>query len=210
MNSLRCIIVCCFYFLSSFCLQAEVDSLSWHLYWQSNPYFTKEQKELILEASRNINNSVLPKHIYSGLSLLDVNHNYLSLQTSRLSSWSLKVLPLGKHKVLLSVITRVEAPIPDSQIQFYTSSWEQLPQSMFIKSPNLSDFEGSSLADLYKYLSTELYISYQYEADNILSAKLLPPIILRDDIREDLIKHIHSLPKVYYSWDNNAWKRKQH
>ena len=65
-----------------------------------------------------------------------INHteNYIKLKTSQVGTTEIKLLPSHKNKDIICVIKTVCAKVCDSQISFYTDTWEKLNPRAYIPS----------------------------------------------------------------------------
>lgn len=170
-------------------------------YWSSCPDFNSEQKDLVLEVLDKLPELKMPHRIYGDLSLLYASEDALSLRTSKLGVWTLRILPQPKGGQVLAVITTVEAPTVDSQIQFYRPNWEPLPRTQFISLPTAKDFvRNSNQAEVLLPLISPLYTHLSFDGE-LLDIQLSSPIILDDHRRKQLGGELEGLPHLLYRWD---------
>lgn len=173
-----------------------------HSYWASCPDFTSEEKQLVRDVLDSLPQISLPHHIYQGLTLVEADSLTLSLRTSRLSSWTLKVLPRANAYSILAVITSVDEPIADSQIAFYTNTWVHYDRPQLMTPPSSSDFlRGHPEAPRLRKLLSPLYLRFRWLNDRELSATLSMPTILDDQTREQDQALLQAIAPLRYRWD---------
>lgn len=76
--------------------------------------------------------------------------DYIRINTTVQSTWEMKLLPMNDTTRVICVVNTVMAPVADSDIHFYTTTWQPLSTSQFITEPSLDDFfmaPRSSAAD---------------------------------------------------------------
>lgn len=191
--------------------QTPTPSVSITKYWEACPDFLTEQKELVLEVLKMPEQErKLPYDIYGGLSLLRYSDRELSLRTSSLSVWTLRILPLSNGGHILALITTVEEPSRDSQIHFYTPGWSPLRSSDYFAPPSPRDFftKGQIKPELERLLSP-LYCTYSFTAEGNLDLQLSPVTILDDTLRDTLSEELAQMPHLLYEWSKDRYRSKQ-
>ena len=145
----------------------------------------------------------------NGVCVLDtLSDSYLSMHTSKVSTLSVKML---EHKAdttsILAVVRSVKAVgTTDSSLNFFSSTWSQLPTSRFIDLPTAKDFyrtnDKVSLDDFSKYC-IPLIIEYKIDGDTITAAidpeKYLPKEVFLQ------ISPALTPNAVSYVWDGNRF-----
>jgi len=66
--------------------------------------------------------------------------DYVSLQTTSLSNFQMKLLQLNDTTKIICVINTVCGPVCDSRISFYTTQWKELPSKDYIDMPGMESF----------------------------------------------------------------------
>lgn len=72
--------------------------------------------------------------------MTQLNDNYLHLQLTPISTFSLRLLPWHKNTPLICVVRTVEGPAKDSSIAFYTSDWQPVRASEIIPNPSKPNY----------------------------------------------------------------------
>lgn len=153
------------------------------------------------------------KNTMNGFSTLKkLADDYLLLQVTDRSTVEMKLLPLVNETYVVCMITTVYGPVPDSQIEFFTTDWKPLnpadlytPVSAewFIK----DDVDENGIAfieatarfdmDLRKYsLSSE---------DQTLTVEYTTPQYLTKTERKQVEPFLKNKPKVYI-WEKSHFK----
>ena len=92
--------------------------------------------------------------------LKKLTDDYLFLQTTGSSSMEMKLLPLNDSVKVICVINTVCGPVCDSEIRFYSTRWEQLAESDFIRLPSVEAFYLP-----VDTLTDEAYVAIREKAD---------------------------------------------
>ena len=66
--------------------------------------------------------------------------DYLFLQTTALTSFQMKLLPLNDTTKIICVINTACGPVCDSRILFYTTQWKELSSKDYIDMPGMERF----------------------------------------------------------------------
>lgn len=187
--------------------QEGASTLSVIKYWETCPDFLSEQKDLVLEELKTTKKLRLPQEIYGGMTLLVAEDKELSLRTSSLSLWTLRVLPLTNGGYILAVITTVEEPTADSQLHFYSPGWKPLKTGDYFTPPKVeSFFAGGGLPPELKANLSPLYTRYTFDREGRLSVKLSVPTLLDDASRDALSKQITSARSLPYVWQSDRFR----
>lgn len=189
--------------------QVTSDSLTLRDYVLTSPYLDAMQKEMLKAVLSQQSKPKLPHTIYGDFKLLSLEDNYIRLQTSRLSSWALIVLPRAKGQAILAEIEQVDEPTPDSQISFYTSTWQALKREDYIVLPKVKDFlRTKAQQDLLGQALSPLYITISYDKATGLQVTLSVPPLLDDVLRQAQTDAIRVLPPITYRWDKQSFRLK--
>ncbi|MDO5570739.1 MAG: DUF3256 family protein [Bacteroidales bacterium] len=80
--------------------------------------------------------------------ITNLTDDYLKLQVSQNSTFEMRILDSIQGGKILAVIKTVCAPSCDSEISFYNSVWQRIPQNEIFVKPSVKDFLlESTLAD---------------------------------------------------------------
>jgi len=153
------------------------------------------------------------QNMLRGFSVLKkLTPDYLLLQTTERSTIEMKLFPLVNNTHVVCVVTTVDGPVPDSEIEFYSTDWEPLTTSdLFTPSPSSWFIKEDINKEDYRYidaiskLDIEL-IKYQLSPDSLtLSATLTTPQYLSKEDQKNISLYIKPEPKIY-TWDKYHFK----
>lgn len=152
------------------------------------------------------------KNRMDGFSQLDsLTENYMMLRTTERSCVEMKLLPLVNNTYVVCMVSTVYAPVPDSRIEFFTTSWEPLPATDLFESPSGDwylkvdvDKESDGFKAAISTLDMDL-VRYQLSPDSYtLTATYSTPLYLDEESRERLKPYLAE-PKVY-TWEKYRFK----
>lgn len=177
-------------------------------YFELYPELDAESKDLVLEVLDKGEKHKLPYKIYESLELIQASDSTLTIRTSPLSTWTLRLLSLPGGKPLLMTIETVEEPLVDSQLSFWSPEWQPLESQAFFTEPTAYDFtrDKAEDAELREYLRP-LYCCYTMSDKGLLLLRLTTPTLLNDTTREAISKAITALPPLSYRWTGKQWQR---
>ena len=92
--------------------------------------------------------AVIKNRLNDSCSMLRLTNDYLQIQTGN-NTMELFLLPMINDSKIIGLIQTVCAPVCDSYLEFYTTSWKKLTTSVFISFAGKNDFlkDGVQLAD---------------------------------------------------------------
>jgi hypothetical protein len=128
-------------------------------------------------------------------------NDYLRLQTSKIGTLQLKLLPVSEDSVVVCLIKTVCGNVCDSHISFYTSEWKKLDKEAFLPTISAEIFLNSSqkkskndkyavsLPDIYPISAsfsetgTDLTLRFHYE-DRLTDEQVqkLKPLLKGDSV----------------------------
>lgn len=138
--------------------------------------------------------------------------DYLLLQISSASFTEIKLLPVNDSTQIICVVNTYTAPVADSQISFYDTSWKKLPQTAFLQLPEEKMFykptQNSIQADSLKNLrvAADMYLLKATLSENNteLSFTYTTPQYLDKETAQKLTPFLQEKPLVYY-WTNGKF-----
>lgn len=149
------------------------------------------------------------KNTMAGFSTLEkLTSDYLLLQTTERSTVEMKLLPLVNNTYVICMITTIKGPIPDSQVEFFTTDWEPLSSSDLF-TPVTADWfiqedaDRNSLAfiEATSRLDMDL-IHYTLSPDDLtLTATYTTPLYLEKEAQEKVKPFLKENPRIYH------WKK---
>lgn len=153
------------------------------------------------------------KNTMNGFSVLQkLTSDYLSLQSTERTTIDMKLLPLVNNTYVICVVTTVNGPVPDSQIEFYTTEWTPLDASdlfspvsadWFIKED--ADRNSNAFIDATSRLDMDL-ITYSLSPDDLtLTETFTTPLYLSKADREKVQPFLKDSPRVF-TWEKFHFK----
>lgn len=144
--------------------------------------------------------------------LKSMTNDYLFLQLTERSTIQMKMLPLVNNTHIICLVNTVYGPVPDSNIQFYTTEWEPLDTSDLF-TPATDGWYWADNIDKtnldYQFATSRLDIELiKYElspSDLTLKATYTTPLYLSNEEREKINPFLKSTPKVY-TWERYQFK----
>lgn len=137
--------------------------------------------------------------------------DYILIQMSSVSTWQLKVLPVGNQNILCTVST-VNGPASDSHIRFFSENWQELEVADYLPSPPvLKDFILHS-ADTVSSIQTQdairqadlLLMRMDFSAENSdLHFVFTTPEYMSKEASSLIRPYIR--PEVVYCWKNEKF-----
>lgn len=153
------------------------------------------------------------KNTMNGFSTLKkMTSDYMLLQVTDRSTVEMKLLPLVNNTNIVCMITTIYGPVPDSQIEFFSTEWEPL-----------------NVADLYTAVPADWYIKEEVDKNNIsfieattrldvdlrklslspdnqtLTVEYTTPEYLAKEDRAKVSSYLKEEPKVY-TWEKFHFK----
>ncbi|MEG1587515.1 MAG: DUF3256 family protein [Bacteroidales bacterium] len=89
--------------------------------------------------------AAVPNRLGGVSEMTDLTDNYLRIQTSENAAFEMKLFPYRENEQMIAVIKTVCAPVCDSEISFYTTTWEALPLADHFQLPGHTDFIKDSI-----------------------------------------------------------------
>ena len=66
--------------------------------------------------------------------------DYIRMQMTSRSFWQMKLLDVNDSTRIVCTVSTVNGPVPDSDVRFYTTDWQELSASSFLQMPVSDDF----------------------------------------------------------------------
>lgn len=153
------------------------------------------------------------KNTMNGFSSLQkLTSDYLLLQVTERSNVEMKLLPLVNNTNVVCVVTTVYGPVPDSQVEFYTTGWEPLDAAdlytpvsadWFIK----EDADKNSTAFIANTSRLDMDLQkLSLSPDNkTLTVEYTTPQYLSKEDSKRVAPYLKETPKVY-TWEKSHFK----
>ncbi len=138
-------------------------------------------------------------------------NDYLRLQTSKIGTLQLKLLPVSEDSVVVCLIKTVCGNVCDSHISFYTSEWKKLDKEAFLPTISAEIFLNSSQKksknDKYAVSLPDIYpISATF---NETGTDLTLTFHYKERLAEEQIQQLEPLLKgdsVVLTWKNGSFR----
>ena len=146
-------------------------------------------------------------------SLKQLTADYLLLQVTERSTVEMKLLPLINNTQVISVVTTIYGPVPDSRVAFFSAEWEALPVEELMPYLSASDFrqvpsDTTEVAyqDALALLDMEL-IHYTLSPDQLtLSATYTTPRYLSEADQQRVAPFVQTVP-IVLTWQKSHFVR---
>ena len=138
--------------------------------------------------------------------------DYLLLQVTERSTVEMKLLPLVNDTYVVCMITTVYGPVPDSQVEFFTTDWKPLdsadlytpvPVEWFIKDD--ADKNRTAFIEATARLDVDLRKYSLSPDDQTLTVEYTTPQYLTETERKQVEPFLKNTPKVY-TWEKFHFK----
>jgi hypothetical protein len=138
-------------------------------------------------------------------------NDYLRLQTSKIGTLQLKLLPVSEDSVVVCLIKTVCGNVCDSHISFYTSEWKKLGKEAFLPTISAEIFLNSSQKksenDKYAVSLPDIYpISATF---NETGTDLTLTFHYKERLAEEQIQQLEPLLKgdsLVLTWKNGSFR----
>lgn len=138
-------------------------------------------------------------------------NDYLRLQTSKIGTLQLKLLPVSEDSIVVCLIKTVCWSVCDSHISFYTSEWKKLDKDAFLPTISAEIFLNSSQKksenDKYAVSLPDIYpISATF---NETGTDLTLTFHYKERLAEEQIQQLEPLLKgnsVVLAWKNGSFR----
>lgn len=139
--------------------------------------------------------------------MLKLTDDYLLMQSSSVSTMEMKLLPLNDSVKVICMVQTYLAPVADSHLSFYDTTWKELPADQFIQLPAEDLFyktpvtsqQADSLSELRKYADMYLLKASLSEEGEVLSFAYMTPEYL-DKETSDRLKPFLRSGVIGYEW----------
>lgn len=142
--------------------------------------------------------------------MTNLSPDYIRLKMTESSQWEMKLLPLNDSLNVICVVSTACAPVCDSYVRFYSSTWGALAPDDYLTPPVMDDyFISPDSAQLYDYgnlrLKTDMLLA-QAELEEESNAILFTFTTPRYMEEEDALKIAPFLAgPVPYIWENGRF-----
>lgn len=140
--------------------------------------------------------------------------DYLFLELTSASSIEMKLLPVNDSVRVVCVVHTYLAPVADSHVSFYSTSWKKLQTEDFLRLPEESDFyvapdtggQNDSLENLRTYADMYLLKAELSSGQYTLSFTYTTPDYMDEETAKKIRPYLLSRP-LRYIWKNGKFVR---
>lgn len=144
--------------------------------------------------------------------MLKLTNDYLLLKTTSVSQVEMKLLPVNDSTKVICVSKTYNGPVPDTYISFYSTAWEKLPTSNYLRLPSMDDFyllpetpeRKDSLAQLKTKADLLLLKANLSEKQPQLEITYTTPKYLDEETAKTIVSFLRKDP-LRYVWKNGAF-----
>lgn len=114
------------------CFKAMPDSLT--------PLLTEVNKADCIDFLESKMKAEVTNRLGQKSEMTELAPDYIRMQMTSRSFWQMKMLDVNDSTRVVCTISTVNGPVPDSDVCFYTTDWQELSASAFLQMPVLEDF----------------------------------------------------------------------
>jgi hypothetical protein len=150
--------------------------------------------------------ATLENNLLGKSTLKMLNDDYMQLQTTERSVIELRRLPLINNSYIICLVTTVYAPVPDSSVKFFTTSWQPLQSDALLKPVEREWFiKDDAPANTAAVIDIEL-VKYSLNADdNTLTAELTTPEYFDDETKARIKPFLKETPRIF-TWKSGYYE----
>ena len=143
--------------------------------------------------------------------LKSLTDDYLLMQVTDVSTWEMKLLPINDSIKVICVIKTLCASVCDSEINFYTTGWQELEASCYVQLPAADAFylpieTGNENYLLYRKKADVYLLKLSLEPEGMtLSCEYTTPLGLNEENRKKLEPHLRKEP-IVLQWSNGRFQ----
>lgn len=174
---------------------------------------TLDQRKLLIAPEKKDTDQMAVVNIVGDtVKRLEFAEDFISLQTSKVGTLQIKLLPLVNNTQIIGVINTVCGPVCDSRIDFYTTDWTPLKQSDLFPQINKDSFLKSGIdrnsetfLNAYATLDmTPVKLSFSAADKNVTAVYDIKRYLSKEDY-EQLLPFLKEAP-VIYTWDKFVYR----
>ncbi|MDD4921304.1 MAG: DUF3256 family protein [Bacteroidales bacterium] len=148
------------------------------------PTVSVDTRKDLVDFYNNGKSAAMPSAFGKEVVLKELSSDYLLFQTSEKSNIQLKILQVSDTVRIIALVHTVAAPLKDSRIRFYTTTWKPYNKVVFPKFTYLDFLDTEKgktlgLTDRFNEVCLRNFVSYKFK-------KNLPQMVVHSSIREDI------------------------
>jgi hypothetical protein len=154
------------------------------------PAVSIDARKDLIDFLKNGKTAAMPSAFGGQVILKELSEDYLLLQTSEKSDLQLKILHVNDSLRVLAVVHSVSAPLKDSYIRFYTTTWQpcgdlQMPVWAVGDFIDMEKSRKLGLTDRLNEIGPRLFVSCQFKPSEPI---LVAHSSLKDDLQPEQAK----------------------
>lgn len=175
------------------------------------PLLTKVNKEDFGDFLESNMKAEVKNRFGKSSEMLRLTNDYLSLKMSGSSEVQMKLLPVNDSVKVVCVVHTYKGPVADSDIRFYSTQWEELPQKSYLVLPAedafyeapTADADKTTLRNLRKQADMYLFVARLSEKENALLFSYTTPDYL-DKVTAEKLKPFLKAEPLKYLWTDGG------
>ena len=144
--------------------------------------------------------------------MLKLTDDYLLVHVSKSSREEMQLLPLNDSVKVVCVVRTYCGPVPDSEVKFYDTAWNELPAADFVTLPEENEFYKSVLSETASdslrnlRLNADMYLKEVRLSDKDLSLSVsyTTPQYMDKTTADKLKSYLINAP-IVYTWSNGKF-----
>jgi len=161
------------------------------------PSVSIDTRRDLVDFYNNGKSAVMPSAFGTEVVLKDMSEDYLLLQTSENAEMQLKLLQVNDTLQVLALIHTVAAPLKDSRISFYSTTWQplskpEMPQLSFLDFLDVDKGRALGLGNRFNEVCLRNFVSYQFSKNTPI---LVTHSSIKEDLRPDILKDFEPVIK---------------
>lgn len=153
------------------------------------PTLPVSSRKDLVDFYKNDRTAVMPASFSNQMTLKQLGSDYLLLQTSASTTMQLKRLPVNDTLNILTLIYTAGAPLSDSQIRFYSTTWKPLDSFAFPALTALDFLDtagaGVNLTGRFSQVCQRLFIQMKASPEK---QELSAITSIREDVPAELLE----------------------
>jgi hypothetical protein len=176
------------------------------------PTVPLETRKDLVDFYKNGKTAVMPTAMGGEVVLKDLSEDYLLLKTSESGDIQLKLLQVNDTLHILALVHTVAAPMKDSRIVFYSTTWEPLnnialPVISYLDFLDKEKGKALGLENRYNEVCMRVFLSYKFNKNSPL---LVAYSSLKEDLRSEIKKDFEPIIRdsLVFEWQNGHFARR--
>jgi|WetSurMetagenome_2_1015567.scaffolds.fasta_scaffold03367_10 hypothetical protein len=177
-----------------------------------NQLLTKSNREDFADFMDSKMKAEVQNRFNANSDMKELTTNYLLVQTTKVSTFQMKVLAMSDSTRIICAVKTFYGPVADSEVHFYNTKWQELPDSNYVHIPEQSDFltsvdttQEEAYIDATSVISMDFIKADLSSKDSSLTFTYTSPETLGKEDLAKLSPFLKKEPVILY-WDVKAGK----